>query len=186
MRTFTLREIWELARTRCGLPVDELVPFKTKYFSGYPNVPIIGITCEERFRLFQARAVLSLPDDPHPCLWCGTPITHVNDGGTGFVAGVTYKSREYSAIYCASCEDPKAPSVLEDGPDAGGLLIWRCSCPSKTSWPRSALDAVPLISVDEHEDLLSCDLANSSIDNAGTKCVSCGWRRGTYRWGLFD
>lgn len=55
---------------------------------------------------------------PAPCVLCGRILTHVNDGGHGWLAAMVYEGRVIRRLYCHDygCV-----------PDAE-RVIWRCPC----------------------------------------------------------
>lgn len=71
----------------------------------------------ERIRV---RASATAADALHgPCLFCGTMLTHFNDGGDGWLAGSMVAPRKVTYwLYCHSgCDDGSSQDA-----------IWRCYC----------------------------------------------------------
>ncbi len=55
---------------------------------------------------------------PAPCIFCGAPIEHVDDGGIGRLLGARVDGESWVYLYCNSgpCAQRSAP------------WIWRCGC----------------------------------------------------------
>jgi hypothetical protein len=60
----------------------------------------------------------SLAVHPAPCIFCGKPIEHVNDGGIGWLLGALVDGESRTYLYCNTgpCARASAP------------WIWRCGC----------------------------------------------------------
>ena len=67
-----------------------------------------------------------------PCVFCGRPIRHVNDGGTGWLLGAVVAGESRTYLYC------------HDGPcsRSSATWIWRCGCTRATTSRTSATAAV--------------------------------------------
>lgn len=61
--------------------------------------------------------------DPHPCIFCGAPIFHINDGGTGMYVNARVDGEDQTFLYCAEklCPQLRADEEYEHS-------VWRCGC----------------------------------------------------------
>lgn len=61
-----------------------------------------------------------------PCIFCGTMLTHVSDGGNGWLLGAVVDEETQFFMYCRSNRCGERAYATKAEPPYGP--IWRCGC----------------------------------------------------------